>query len=320
MILYAAPMEGLTGYVFRQVHHKYFGGIDQYFTPFLSPGQNHCFSHREMSEILPEHNQEIPVVPQLLTRNWEDFLWAEQKIAGLGYQEVNLNLGCPSGTVTAKGKGAGFLRTPQDLDRFLDQICSLACLPVSVKTRIGVESREEWPALLEIFNRYPLKELIVHPRLRRDFYKNTPDRPAFLYALEYSANPLCYNGDLFSRKAAEDFLASLPAGCPPVALMLGRGLLMDPSLARQLKGGKPLEKEELKDFCRELYDRYRQVIPGETQVLFKMKELWTYLGAMFQDGEKLVKKIKKAKKPGEYETAVENLFHQSVLLPAPKMT
>ena len=164
-----APLEGLTGYIYRNTHAAYFSPADEYFTPFLSPNQNRRFTSREKNDVLPEHNEGLHVVPQLLTNQSEHFLWAAGELAAMGYDEVNLNLGCPSGTVVAKKKGSGFLTELEALDRFLDEVCTKAPCAVSVKTRLGRYSPDEFPALLEIFNRYPLKRLIIHPRVQTDF-------------------------------------------------------------------------------------------------------------------------------------------------------
>ena len=183
---YAAPMEGITGYVYRNAHHRVFGGVDRYFTPFLSPGKKRGLRSRELNDVLPEHNEGVPVVPQILTNDWEDFLHTAEILREFGYEEVNLNLGCPSGTVAAKKRGAGFLGYPEELDLFLGRIFDGTDMGISVKTRIGVERPEEFERLLAIYRKYPLRELIVHPRVLRDGYANTPDLPAFLQALEDS--------------------------------------------------------------------------------------------------------------------------------------
>ncbi|MBS5605931.1 MAG: tRNA-dihydrouridine synthase family protein, partial [Enterocloster asparagiformis] len=234
MNLYFAPMEGLTGYVYRNAHRACFGGVDKYFTPFLSPNQNHKFTAKEEKDVLPEHNQGIPLVPQILTNRAEDFIWAAGEMKARGYREVNLNLGCPSGTVVSKYKGAGFLARQEALNRFLDQIFQEVDLGISVKTRIGIAAPEEFPELMEIFNRYPIRELTVHPRLRTDFYKNTPDWESFGYAVKESRAPLCYNGDVFTAEAFRSAAARFPS---VGSVMLGRGLLANPALAGGVGGG-----------------------------------------------------------------------------------
>lgn len=162
-----APLEGITGWIFRQVHHAMFPGLSRYYTPFFAPTADSPLTGRGLRDMHPDHNRGVPVVPQLLTNRAEDFIASARLLQDLGYKEVNLNLGCPSGTVVAKKKGAGFLSQPQALARFLDQIFQTLDVNISIKTRIGVENLEEWPPLLDLFQRYPICELIIHPRLRR---------------------------------------------------------------------------------------------------------------------------------------------------------
>ena len=193
MHLYFAPLEGITTYPYRNLHHKYFGGVDKYFTPFLAPGPEQGMSVKEMRDVLPENNAGVPVVPQILTNRAGDFLLASKKLAEMGYREINLNLGCPSGTVTAKKKGSGFLLYPDDLDRFFDEVFSDASVrngefQISVKTRIGKNEVEEWPEIMAIYNRYPISELTVHPRIQKEFYKGVPHLDVFADNFKDSRN------------------------------------------------------------------------------------------------------------------------------------
>ena len=206
MELYFAPMEGVTGPQFRRAHHKYFSGVDQYYLPFISPTQDHVFTPRELRNVGPQANEGIDVVPQLLTKNPEDFVWAAKELGKMGYREVNLNLGCPSATVVTKGRGAGFLEDPGKLDQFLETVSDGLRgkeIRLSVKTRIGLEDPEEFAALLPVFNRYPMERLIIHPRVREDFYRNRPNWDVFAWALETCVHPVCYNGDLFSLEGPD---------------------------------------------------------------------------------------------------------------------
>ena len=198
MQYYFAPMEGLTDSIYRRLHREFFSGVDRYYMPFLSPTVHRSLTHREDRELPKAGSVPFTAVPQLLTKVPEDFLWAAEQCRDLGYEEVNLNLGCPSGTVTAKGKGSGMLRDPEQLSRFLDAIFGGATVPISVKTRLGFETAEEFPRLLEIFNQYPIKELTLHPRVRKAFYTGDVDMDAFRYCLENSKAPVCYNGNLCS--------------------------------------------------------------------------------------------------------------------------
>ena len=165
MRYYFAPMEGLTDSIYRRLHHKYFPGVDRYYMPFLSPTIHRQLTHKEDRELPLADSVGFVAVPQVLTKVSDDFLWASQVCHDRGYDEVNLNIGCPSGTVVSKGKGSGMLRDPANLDRFLEEIFAASPLPISVKTRLGLEKSEEFPAILEVLNRYPIKELTIHPRV-----------------------------------------------------------------------------------------------------------------------------------------------------------
>ena len=305
MKFYLAPMEGVTGYIYRNAYHAHFRPMDKYFTPFLAPKHNGGFSHREINDILPEHNEGMDTVPQLLTGNSEDFLRAARELKEYGYKEVNLNLGCPSGTVAAKGKGAGFLRDPEGLELFLEQVCEgmeRLGLELSVKTRLGIEEPEEFDRLLSIYNRFPLKELIIHPRVLKDFYKYTPRMEAFRNAFANSAAPVCYNGDIVDRESYERLTAAYPA---LDAVMIGRGLLADPFLIETLSGQAGTERrrtqiERLSAFHQQILEGYCQTMSGDKNVLFKMKELWAHLIHFDPEWEPYIKKIRKAQRLGEY--------------------
>jgi tRNA-dihydrouridine synthase len=307
MKYYFAPMEGITGYVYRNAHRKFFNQVDVYFTPFIVPTQNRKFTSREKNDFLPEHNEGLHLIPQILTNKGENFIWAAKELKQLGYEEVNLNLGCPSPTVVSKGRGAGFLGEPEQLHRFFDQIFSSLDIKISVKTRTGKDSPEEFGRLMEIYNKYPIKELIIHPRIQKDFYKNAPDWEAMKKAVSFSQNPLCYNGNLFSAEDYEKFTAAFPS---IDRVMLGRGMVANPGLAGELKDGEKMEKSRLKAFHDEVLQGYGEIMSGERNVLFKMKELWAYMIQMFDGGEKYGKKIQKSQRLADYRAAVSQLFEE----------
>ena len=303
---YAAPMEGLTGWRWRQVQSELFGGADRYYTPFLSPNANFEFQTKELQEIDPAHNRGLFVVPQILTNRAEYFVWAAQECQSRGYGEVNLNLGCPSGTVTGKNKGAGLLREEDILRRLLDGIFdALPDMKISVKTRIGWDDPARWPALLELLNAYPIALLIVHPRLRTEFYKGAVHRDAFAWAQANTRLPLCYNGDLLTPADA--------AAAPNVPLMFGRGLVSDPALFRRLRGGERATVSELEAFHDALYAAYRRDYSGDVTVLHRMRELWNYLAGSFRDTEQLLRAVRKARTCGDYDRAVRQFFARAEL-------
>ena len=299
MQYYLAPLEGITTYVYRNAYHKYFRQMDKYFTPFIVPHKDKKFNTRELKELSPEHNLGLNVIPQLLTNNAEDFLKTATDIVKMGYDEINLNLGCPSKTVVTKKKGSGFLAYPEELDRFLDDIFRKADFRISVKTRIGKESPDEFYQLLEIYNKYPIEELTIHPRVQTDYYQNTPNLDMFKVAYQESKNPVCYNGDI--RKM--DDLSRLTNEFPDLKqVMIGRGIIHNPGLLTDLN------KETLLSFHNMILDEYIKISSGDRNVLFKMKELWFYMLGLFENAEKVGKKIKKTEQLREYETIIQMLF------------
>ena len=300
MKLYFAPMEGVTTVFYRQAHSALFGGADRYYSPFISPTAEHLLTPRELRELGWENNKGIPLVPQLLTKSADDFLWAVSALAEMGYEEINLNLGCPSATVTAKGKGSALLRSADGLAVFLDGIFARAEVAVSVKTRIGYYDPEEFPRLLEVFNRYPIAELILHCRTRQEMYAAPPHYEAFALALRESRAPLCFNGSLFTPADCAAFALRWPG---QDSVMSGRGAARDPALFRRVKGGPPASRQELEAFHRELYAAYTAEY-GRLNGMRRMKELWNYLFDRFEGGEELRKKMMRTKDVGVFEECV----------------
>ena len=301
MRYYFAPMEGLTDSIYRRLHHKYFTGVDRYYMPFLSPTVHRSLTPREARETPPAHSVGFTAVPQLLTKVPEDFTWMTQQCKDLGYEEVNLNIGCPSGTVTAKGKGSGMLRDLTGLDAFLDAIYYKAPLPISVKTRIGFSNTDELPALVEIFNKYPIKELTVHPRIRDAFYKGPVDMDAFRYIKENCNAPLCYNGDICSKSDAKRIADEFGLE----AVMIGRGLIADPGMLDP----NGTDKQALLDFCDELMEEYTVVFGSTRNAMFRMKENWGMIASRFEGSEKLTKRLRKTTDPAEFRSVTRELVH-----------
>lgn len=300
-----APLDGITRAVFRRVHHRMFGGADRYFIPFFSPTDQHIITRRDLRELDPANNVGLPLVPQIMTRRAPDFLWGAQVMEEMGYGEVNLNLGCPSGTVTAKGKGSGFLAKPEELDRFFEEVFASVRLPVSVKTRLGIREAEEFPRLLEIFNRYPIKTLTIHPRVQKEFYKGPIYRDVFAAAAVGSRNPVCYNGDLLTVEDCRAFEQEFPQ---VNAVMIGRAVVADPALLRKIRGGAPATREELQRFTEELYREYQEFYGQVGTAAQRMKEVWFYLIHLFEGGERIDKKMRRSRSPGEYESLEAQIF------------
>ena len=304
MRIYFAPLEGLTDAIYRRVHHATFGGVDKYFMPFISPSTSLSFTSRQQADIDPRENAGVPAVPQILCKDAGLFLEMTKLLRDAGYAEVNLNLGCPSGTVTAKGKGAGMLKDSDALARFLDEIYSKAVLPVSLKTRCGYESIDEWPRLLDIFLCYPVHEWILHPRTYREFYGGRPHRDFFLEAAAKAPFPVVYNGDLFRVSECREMNR--------FDLMLGRGLAVNPALAQEAQGGEGLTLDSLLLFHDRLYREYLKWWP-EHAVIGRMHGVMYYLIQALDCPAPVKRALKKSADTAAYTDAVRRVFTESAI-------
>lgn len=305
MKFYLAPMEGITGHIYRNSYEKYFHNIDKYFTPFIVPNQSVSLKTKELKDLLPQNNKGLNIVPQILTNDAEGFILTANKLKQLGYEEINLNLGCPAGTVVSKKRGSGFLAYPEELDKFLDEIYKIDNMKISIKTRLGKERADEFYKLIEIYNKYPLEELIIHPRTREDFYGNTPNLEVFKDALKLSKHSICYNGDIFTLNSYNKIINEFPE---VNKVMLGRGILANPGLIGEIKNNEFANKEIIKMFHDEIFEKYTILLNEDKNAMYRMKELWGYMSHIFTNNKKYYKKIKKAQKAIDYKNAVNSLF------------
>lgn len=311
MKYYLAPMEGITGFIYRNSYDKFFGNIDKYFTPFIVPNESRSLKTKELRDVLPENNREMNIVPQILTNDSEGFINTARKLQQLGYNEINLNLGCPSGTVVGKKRGSGFLAHIDELDKFLEEIFKIDDMKLSIKTRLGMDKPEEFYELIKIYNKYPMEELIIHPRTRQDFYGNKPNLEVFKDALSLSINPVCYNGDIFTVDDHKTLIETFPE---VDKIMLGRGILANPGLMNEIKNNDFMDKKILKEFHDEIFNKYKEVFNEDRNAMFRMKELWGYMIYMFSNNKKYAKKIKKAQKIVDYNQAVTSLFAEQEII------
>lgn len=333
---YFAPMEGVTGYTLRNTHYACYPGVDAYFTPFISPNQHHAVNPKEHRDVVQTNNAGVPIVPQVLTNKPELFLWAARELKDkYGYQEVNLNLGCPSKTVVSKHKGSGFLEDTEKLNRFFAEVfaeiekAASQSQPgeeeniyprISVKTRLGLDSAEEFVDILQLYNQYPIHELIIHPRVQKEFYKGVPHLDSFADAVKESNHSLCYNGDIWTLEDYKRLREMFPT---VKKFMMGRPLMANPELVQECQSyeacaaegkewsGYQNSMEKLKKFHDRLLRGYLVQMNGDgNNVLFKMKELWGFMNRQFPEQEKLIKKMVKANKIEEYERLAERLFEE----------
>ncbi len=300
MKLYFAPLEGITTYTYRNTHSEMFGGCDKYFAPFITPTANEKISLKSLRDILPEKNVTKPTV-QALCNDWEAFLGFAEKVKDLGYDEINLNFGCPSGTVVKKMRGAGALRDLDALDRLLDRIFSKTDMTISVKTRTGFYSHNEFDGILSVYNKYPISELIVHPRIREEYYNNLPSEKSFEKAYSGAKTKLSFNGNVYSVNDYEKIIQKYEK---LDSVMIGRGAIKNPAIFREIRGGKPLATKELVDFSHLLEERYLNVLGSEIYTLHKLKEIWLYMVQNFPEEKKILKAVKKANRLCDLNSAI----------------
>lgn len=311
MKYYLAPLEGITGYIYRNAYEKTFHNVDKYFTPFIVANKSRSLKTKELKDVLPENNTPQNIVPQILTNSLEDFNLTVKRLMEFGYDEVNINLGCPSGTVVSKNKGAGFLALKEELDRFLDGVFESNTIKISLKTRIGKTDAVEFYDLINIYNKYPLEELIIHPRVQKDFYNNVPNLEIFEEALKLSVNNICYNGDIFSVDKYNEIVNKFQN---LEKVMLGRGIIRNPGLIDEIKNGTKIDKNTFKIFHDDVLEGYIYAYKDNKNVLFKMKELWYYMGSLFSESKKYVKEIRKAQKVEGYIKSVEKLLNEQEIV------
>lgn len=311
MSFYVAPLEGITGYIFRNAFNEYFGeGVAKYYTPFIVPHIKRAFSSKELNEVLPDNNKGINLVPQILTNNADDFTRLKEELREFGYKEINLNLGCPSKTVTTKGRGAGALEDLKKLDDLLKGIYASGDDNISIKTRIGIVEPDEFKEIFKIYSQYPICELTIHPRVMEQVYSGETYKEVFYEAIANSDIPICYNGDIRSISDYEKLVAEAKAntGKDISNVMIGRGILYNPSLIRELSNGKVASIEEIQGMLHSIREGYMTVMSGDTHVLFKLKEIWGFLKYMFPDSQKDIKKLIKAKTISEYVLYENRIF------------
>lgn len=301
MQLYFAPLEGITTYTYRNTHAACFGGCDAYYAPFVTPAENEKIGRKNVRDILPEHNQNVNLKVQVLANKSDAFLKFAEKIKPLGYDEVNINLGCPSPTVVKKGRGAGFLNDVLGMKRFFDEIFEACDIKISVKTRTGYVHSDEMDELMEIYSRHPLSLLIIHPRTKKEFYGGEPNLAVFARALDRATCPVCYNGDVLTVGDFREIEKAFPS---LRGVMIGRGAVKNPALFREIRGGKPLATCELVHFSEQLIENYMQVLQSETFTLHKLKEIWSYMIRNFPEEKKIQKAIKKANTLSDFKQAL----------------
>lgn len=303
-----APLKGVTDAVFRNTHAEYFNGIDWAMAPFLSTPKGPRIKPSLLKDVLPENNRRMPVIPQVMSKRADHFLPLALALLDLGYDRVNWNLGCPYPMVAKKGRGSGMLPDPDGIERFLEQTCALIPHRIGIKMRLGRFKEDEIFKLIPILNRYPIKEIVIHPRTGVQMYDGSPLLNIFERCLGLLQHPVIYNGDIVDRRSFDALRIRFPG---IRTWMIGRAAVANPFLCDSIKGKnwRTSEKTEtFKAFHDTLYTRYARKLCGPSHLLNRMKGLWSYFERSFEEGNVVRKKINKVQKIYRYEQLVNEFF------------
>ena len=302
---YLAPMRGLTEAVYRNAFNRHFKGIDVAVSPFITTVSGKV-SNKHIKDVLPQNNQALPLIPQLLSKDPQGFICVADKLFELGYEEINWNLGCPYAMVANKMRGSGLLPYPDKIEHFLETVLAKISNRVSIKMRLGRFHADEILSILPVLNSYPLSELIIHPRTGVQMYEGTPDLDQFEKCLFLSKHPVVYNGDI---RSPSDFTMICERFPLIAGIMMGRGLLSNPFLGEMIERAQvQMDFFRLKDFHDDLYNQYRNILSGPGHVLGKMKEHWKYLSQCFENSHHILKRIQRTMNFNQYESHVIAAF------------
>jgi len=304
-------MRGITTMHYRQAFVRHFSGLDIEMAPFIPTVSSDKINPKLLKDVLPENNSGLPLIPQVIGNNADDFVQMNMALHELGYNEVNWNLGCPHKPIRKKKRGSGLLPFPDTVDSILDQVCERSPVKISVKVRLGVSDKTDLLKLIPVLNSYPLTEVIVHPRTAEQMYEGTVDLDAFAAAYGQIEHPVCYNGDIYSLP----FFNTVKTRFPNIdRFMLGRGLLANPFLCEEIKTGNTKTEnavQRIAAFHDDLVSRYESVLHGDHPVLGKMKEFWTYQSLHLSNGKALFKKLKKAQRLSTYKEIVSEFLAEA---------
>lgn len=319
--LILAPLQGVTDVVFRQVYARHFTGIDQAMAPFISTMGSRRLKPSRLKDVDPDLNTALPVIPQILGNNPDDFIYLGDYLFDMGYAQVNWNLGCPHSKIAKKLRGSGLLPHPDKIDAFLSRVIPAMKPALSVKIRLGRKAKEEIRDLIEMFNTHELDEIILHPRTGEQMYTGTADIDAFERAMKACIHPMVYNGDIVDTASWERIRQRFPE---INRFMIGRGILSNPFLPAQIKGLKTDSqnpdsqnndsqmREQLKTFHTDLFNSYKQVFSGPGHLIGRMKGFWNYLGPSFENGKKPLKKLLKSTSEQDYSNRVSEFWEMNL--------
>ncbi|TVZ28138.1 tRNA-dihydrouridine synthase [Gillisia sp. Hel_I_86] len=307
--LLSSPLQGFTDFRFRNAFHHYFGGIDTFYAPYIRLDGKMVVKNSYQRDLLPEHNNTLEVIPQVITNDAEEFLFVAKYVQELGYKELNWNLGCPYPMVTKRGMGSGLICDPAKIDHILDKAHTETDILVSMKMRMGYENSNEILEAFPILDKYPLKNIAIHARIGKQLYKGGVDLDAFERCIGSTKHKLYYNGDITKVSSFKNMQERFPS---IDHFMIGRGLIADPFLPSIIKNDTteyPKDRWKIfSEFHDTIYEQYDAALSGPTPIKMKMQGFWSYFSQSFSNPQKSFKKIKKANNPRAYKQAVAEIL------------
>jgi tRNA-dihydrouridine synthase B len=308
--LLSSPLQGFTDYIFRNAFHKYFGGIDTFYAPYIRMDRAMVIKGSYQRDLNPENNGSLELIPQVMTNDADKFLFVVKYIQDLGYKELNWNLGCPYPMVTKRGMGSGLICEPLKIDHILNRVHNETDVIVSMKMRMGYENALEILETFPILDKYPLKNIAIHARIGKQLYKGGVDLESFQRCTENTKHKLYYNGDITSINRFKEMQERFPT---IDHFMIGRGLISDPFLPSMIKSNTEEYPENrwaiFREFHDTIYQEYDDFLSGPTPIKMKMQGFWEYFSKSFSNPQKTYKKIKKAGSPRNYQQAVNEIFN-----------
>jgi tRNA-dihydrouridine synthase len=308
--LLSSPLQGFTDFRFRNAFNKYFGGIDAFYSPYIRLNGKLEIRQACQRDILPENNSDLELIPQIMTNDADEFIFAAKYVQQLGYKELNWNLGCPHPMITKRGMGSGLINDPAKINSVLKKVHAESDIIVSMKMRMGYESSEEILQVFPILGRYPVKYIAIHARIGKQLYKGEVDLDSFQRCIENTDHKIYYNGDITSVDKFNELAERFPM---IDHWMIGRGIIADPFLPGMIKSNTSEYPENRIDIFSKFHDTlfrdYAQSLSGPGHIIMKMLHFWEYFMASFSNPRKGIKKIKKAKSISAYEDAVREILN-----------
>ncbi|WP_282074224.1 tRNA dihydrouridine synthase [Maribacter aquivivus] len=308
--LLSSPLQGFTDFRFRNAFHKYFGGIDTFYAPYIRLNGKMVIKNSYQKDLQPENNTTLEVIPQIMTGDADEFLFVIKYIQSLGYKELNWNLGCPYPMVTKQGMGSGLICNPEKIDHILKRAHEETDVVVSMKMRMGYENAEEILDVFPILDKYPLRNIAIHARIGKQLYKGGVDLDAFQKCAESTKHTLYYNGDITTVAKFQEMKERFPS---IDHFMMGRGLIADPFLPSMIKNNTtkyPKDRWKIfSEFHDTIYRQYDEALSGPTPIKMKMRGFWEYFALATSNPHKAFKKIKKANNPKGYQQAVREILN-----------